>query len=159
MAMWLVRERRERERERERERTLAPLLSRVDVTVSATKIHGDTWNNHPWWPLRVKVRRVSAVQTAKGRIAASAYLTKSIISRKRRIFIYFPVGRITFPSKLPPSPGGSAPLPNVWFFSRSHPIHSPNGSSTGLFVFTGFTVVTNRQTDHATSVAIGRTLH
>jgi len=44
---------------------------------------------------------------------------------------------------------------NTWFTGSTR-LHNPNGVSIGSAVFVGLTIVTNRQTDHATSVTVGR---
>jgi len=55
------------------------------------------------------------------------------------------------PPKLPLPLGGSWLPPNTWFLGPTQ-VHNPNGISISLAVFAGLTLVTNRHTDHGTSV-------
>ena len=59
------------------------------------------------------------------------------------------------PLKIAPSNGGSGTPSNTWFLAHTQ-VHNPNGISIGSAVFAGLTIVTDRLTDHATSITIGR---
>ena len=54
-----------------------------------------------------------------------------------------------------PSRGRSGLPSNSWFLGPTR-VHNPNGISISSAVFVGLTIVTDRQTDHATSVTMGR---
>ena len=53
--------------------------------------------------------------------------------------------------KISPCPGEIRD-PTYYMVHWPTRVHKPNGNSIGSSVFVGFTVVSNRQTDHATSV-------
>jgi len=58
--------------------------------------------------------------------------------------------------KIAPSHGGSGPPSNTWFLEPTQ-VHNTNGILISSAVFSGLTIVTDRQTDHATlSVTTGR---
>jgi len=54
-----------------------------------------------------------------------------------------------------PFRGGDSGPSNSWFLGPTR-VHTPKGISTGSVALAQLTVVTNRHTDHATSVTTGR---
>jgi len=83
---------------------------------------------------------------------------------RRRVSLYFTMGRPFSPRNLPLPMGGAGPPSNTWFPGPTQ-VLNPIGSSIGAAVFAGLTSVTDRHTDrptdrptdHATrSVRIGR---
>jgi len=96
-------------------------------------------------------QRVATVLRATGRIASAD--TERITLAHAGYSLYCTTGR-EMPPKCPFPWGGA----NTWFFGPTQ-VRTPNSISIGSAVLAQLMAVTNkhRHTDHATSVAIGRT--
>jgi len=77
--------------------------------------------------------------------------------RFRRLRCYNAFAMAAQPRKLPLPLGGSKPSSNKWFLGFTW-VRNPNGISIGSAVLAQLIVVSSRQTDHATSIAIGHIL-
>ena len=64
----------------------------------------------------------------------------------------------TFPLKIAPS-HGKIWTPLQYVFPSATGIHNPDGISIDSAVFAGLTIVTDRRTDHATSVTIAASMY